>query len=273
MTEHSPATARAMRVRFDPRKVFPLDDPMTVPLLRLMLATDDVRHLQKLIIRSSEGVNEDNKSERAIREGEQGHLFRLICGHLYEAGDAFRALDGNRKFSARLDAAVANTDHGELALAFVREAYRPLDPNIPDDKGGLAYSFLYHMRHFIGFHYKDEKLREAFVHHQHSEVFEGSIVLAEWTGLGRYTLTDLLAKLVIADAVGGDVKRVITEFPDRMRDAIKLAGNLGLVTDYLVGHMFKQNPAAPLEREDDLISIHPSLRTLQEQLSRKEDGE
>ena len=47
MTDHSPATVRAMRVSFDPRKVFPLDDPMTVPLLRrgeiLNLTWDEYR--------------------------------------------------------------------------------------------------------------------------------------------------------------------------------------------------------------------------------------
>jgi len=50
----SPATASILSLRFDPAQGLPPQDAMTTPLLRLMLATDDVRLSQRLFLETSE---------------------------------------------------------------------------------------------------------------------------------------------------------------------------------------------------------------------------
>ena len=91
----TPPFAKSYLTKFKIEDVLRPDDPMTVPLLRLMIATDDLRHLQKLLVIVREVDETSTESDRLIHNGEIGHLFRLICGHLYEAATPFRAVDLN----------------------------------------------------------------------------------------------------------------------------------------------------------------------------------
>jgi hypothetical protein len=109
-----------------------------------MIATDDVRHRQKLLMLAWDGGETATPSDRYIHNGEVGHLFRLLCGHLYEAATPFRALDQVAR--DRLHAAVADDAEHRAAFAEVRVAYAE---NRPD---GLRYSFLYAMRNSFAFH-------------------------------------------------------------------------------------------------------------------------
>ena len=153
----TPPFAKSYLTKFKIEDVLRPDDPMTVPLLRLMIATDDLRHLQKLLVIVREVDETSTESDRLIHNGEIGHLFRLICGHLYEAATPFRAVDEAAR--GRLDKAVAEDPEGKAALAAVRAAY---DPNRTD---GLRHSFLYLVRNEIAFHYKDQDLRTSFEKH------------------------------------------------------------------------------------------------------------
>src|SRR5262249_7457038 len=67
---------------------FPRDDPVPIPLLRLMAAANDARHVQKLMIAAMD-EEPANRGESLIQNGERGYLYRMLCGHLYEAGIAF----------------------------------------------------------------------------------------------------------------------------------------------------------------------------------------
>jgi hypothetical protein len=75
------------------------------------------------------GVHHRQQSSTARAELKEGR-----------AGDAFRFLD--RKFSDRLDAAVASSEEAKKALEIARETYRPPDPTDEEDEGGFSYSFL-----------------------------------------------------------------------------------------------------------------------------------
>ncbi len=242
-------TARAMRLIIDPSKLFPLDDPLSVPLLRLMIAADDARHLQKLILRAPADVDADNKSEKAILEGELGHLSRILCGHLFEAGKVFR----NRTFycSALLDAAVADSTDGKAALQFVRKAYNP------DDEQSFWYSFLMPLRQHVGFHYKEKELHDSFKKLTSTGPIESSLTLVQFTGLGRYTVTDTLVKLVIGDALGGDI---LQKYPKGMKEAIVLSGSLIAVVDLLLLHLAMQRPEARLDQHQEVITVPRWLR-------------
>jgi len=259
-------TARASRIKFDVNKIFPLNDPLSVPLLRLMIATDDARHLQKLMMMAPDVINQENKTERAIFEGEMGHLFRLLCGHLYEARAAFRSIDSNQS-SIRLDKAVADSEQAKKALKHIREAY---DPN---EEGAFGQSFLEPIRHYVGFHYKDEKVRETLAKYKDSELLDGTLALVEFSGLGRYTVTDSLVKLVIADALGEDVVTSVQKFEKLMGEAIKLAGDLAEVVDHLLIHLFDLHPEMNVEKDKDVVIVPASLQQAREEnaAERRED--
>jgi hypothetical protein len=132
---------------------------MTVPLLRLMIAVDDLRHLQKLLIltRDHDGAA-GTESDTLIHNGELGHLFRLLCGHLYEAAIPFRGVD--RTCRGRLDAAVEKDADSRDALAAIRAAYEP------GRTDGLRHSFLYLIRKKLRFTTKikscERRLRSIF---------------------------------------------------------------------------------------------------------------
>ena len=101
-------TVKARKIKFDIEKIFPVADPQSVPLLRLMMAADDVRHLSKLFVSATHRLKEANSIESSILDGELAHLFKLLSGHLFEAGKAFRNLE--ETCPGDLDKAVAHND-------------------------------------------------------------------------------------------------------------------------------------------------------------------
>lgn len=94
MTERAFEQSPARRITFQLSDVFPTEQPLSIPLLRLMMAVNDVRHIQKLLLLRTELDQDASEFERISLNGELLHLKRLLCGHLYEAGNAFRAIDG-----------------------------------------------------------------------------------------------------------------------------------------------------------------------------------
>ena len=133
----------AHRFYFHLTQVFPADKPLSVPLLRLMMALNDVRHVQKLMLAKDEWKGHDNGFENVVLNGEILHLERLLCSHLYEAGNAFRAID--TKHSKLANTAVRGTEY-DPSLRRLREAYAS-DP--PD---AFHSSFLKEVRDQFGFH-------------------------------------------------------------------------------------------------------------------------
>lgn len=85
--------AKALRVTLKLREFFPPGDPLSVPLLTLMAATNDARQLQRLLIVARPAAEGASEANRSILNGEIGYLFRVLAGHLYEAGLMFRKLD------------------------------------------------------------------------------------------------------------------------------------------------------------------------------------
>ncbi len=111
----SDATAPAYRFKFDVRLLFPEREAFSGPLIRLLMATDDARHLQRLLIKVRV-TNGATPSDKSIINGELGHLFRLLCVPLFEALYALEALD--KKCSGLLDAA-AHDARGKASLEHV----------------------------------------------------------------------------------------------------------------------------------------------------------
>lgn len=248
----TPETARALIVKFDAAKAFPPDDKLSVRLLRLMMATDDVRHLQKLLIMARQPAGEASQADQAIFNGELGHLFRLLAGHLYEAAFPFRAFD---QVAAHLsEAATAQDPDARSALEQVREAFDE------KHKRGLRYEFLNPVRHSLAFHYKEEPLEAAFRKRLREGHLEGILTLSEFSGLGRFTFVDHIATFVIADAIGEGDEAFPQRFTQMVGEAIQLAGALATVVDNVVGHLLVERIGDALERQETMLKIPPPLR-------------
>ncbi len=252
-------TARTKRLKFPVRRLFPRDEPFSVPLIQLMLATDDVRYLQKLLIAKGESGQEASESERAILNGEIGHLFRLMCGHLYEAVKAFAALD--KRCTGLLDAA-ASDDRARAALARVRQACAA----ILSTKNGRR-SFIHIVRNLVGFHYIGQKLERTLDKHERAGHLEGTLVLSQFQGLGRYTVTDHLVLFLVADEIGGSLDEFQERYKREIGEAIGLAGALGNIVDYLIGHILERH-GDQIEQYDEEITIDPAIGRAKEDVQR-----
>jgi hypothetical protein len=212
------AEAAAVRFKFDVRLLFPSNEPFAMPLARLMMATDDVRHLQRLLIVARNDQSAATPSDRAVLDAEVGHLFRLMCGHLFEAIGAFAAIDD--KCRELLDVATSDA-RAKDALDRTRRARQTL----LSKKG--KRSLIHVARNLVGFHYPDDQLlRRTLDKHEWAGHLEGTLVLSPFQGLGRYTVADQITMFLIADEMGGDPKDFPQKYAEAIGDAIDLAGAL-----------------------------------------------
>ncbi len=242
------ATAPAYRLKFDVRLLFPDGQDFTEPLLGLMMATEDARHLQRLLIkvRETEGAT---VSDREVVNGEIGHLFRLLCVPLFEAMEAFETLE--TKCSGLLDATATDARAQEALQHMRREC-----PVILHRRGRRA--FIDVVRNLLAAHYIGPKLRKALDKHARVGHLEGTLLLTRFQGLGRYTVMDRLALFLMADEMGGDISEFPQTFMQEVGKAIDLVGALGDVVDYLLAHILGR-PNQKIERERDFITIDPLI--------------
>jgi transcriptional regulator with XRE-family HTH domain len=186
---------QAALVRFDPARVFPLDDPLTMPLLRLMLATDDVRAASLLFVESSQRLRVATGLEHRRATGQYWYALRLLCSHLHEGGDALRRLD-HTVSRTRLNALLKGRPPAVAALAVLRRAFESEE---------REQSIVWKVRNWIGSHYQEQDIRRVFEKYVRRGLIEGAIVAAGASGLSRFAMTDYLAMLLLVDAAGVDV--------------------------------------------------------------------
>lgn len=243
--------ARARRIEFHLSMVFPPDEDYSVPLLRLMLATDDSRHLRKLLLNADEHFDKSNDLECSILNGELLHLFRLLCGHLYEAGVAFRSLEQIRPgYIKKILPAIQEII---FYLDFLNNAYSV------GEEGAFHYSFLKPVRDRVGFHYKETIFLERLNTHVQTEDLEGNLIITEFSGLSRYSVTDHLVMSAIHDILGGELDNFQENFQQAMGQAINLAGSLESVVDNFLLSIFKNHPNSIAKITDGEVSISPSF--------------
>lgn len=244
-------TVKARRIRFHIDKILPVDDPQSVSLLRLMAANDDVRHLQKLLLSANARVKEANEIERSILNGEILHLFKLLSGHLYEAGNAFRNLEQMR--SGLIDSATANDRERQAELEYLRQVYAVTT------KGAFHYAFLKPIRDYVGFHYKEKQLYEALARHNKAKDLDGNLIVVEYAGLGRYSVSDHLALSVIQESLGATPANLHQKFSEAMGEALRLAQALFQVVDHLLLHIFMEHQDAIIKQQDGEIVVSPEF--------------
>ncbi len=263
------ATAPAKRLKFPLRLLFPHDKPFSGLLIGLLLATDDVRHLRKLLITKPDYGSEASESERAIVNGELGHVFRLMCSHLYEAMDAFTRFDD--RYRSLLDEAAID-DRARDALAKVRQARSTIWP------GQGRRSFIDIVRNLVGFHYIEQKLRKTLDEHegrldqQGRPHLEGTLVLSPFQGFGRYTVADRLVTLLISDEIGVNLDDFPQRYMHEIGEAINLVGALADVVDYLIGYLLAKR-LDQIEQHEEEIPIDPDIERAREEVERARRGD
>ncbi len=90
---------QAVYLQVKVRELFPPDDSLVPPLLRLMPAVNDLRTLQKIWFYAHTRVG-DTPTEQDIIKTEDHYLFRLTCATLYETALAFEDLRESLSTSA-----------------------------------------------------------------------------------------------------------------------------------------------------------------------------
>ena len=190
----SPATATFVELDFIPAQVFPPEDRMTIPLLRLMLATDDVRLAREFYVETSERLRAAVGVRQRLLTGEHWYGFRLLCSHLHEGIDALATLIGT----------VSPTEIRRLLKGQAEglAAFEKLRAVAGVDKPTRMQTFLFKARSWIGSHYDNEAIRRVFSRYVGSGYIEGTVTASDVGGLTRFIMTDALAILVLLDAAG-----------------------------------------------------------------------
>lgn len=262
MCKQSIQTVNALLTTFPLETLFSEDDKFSVSLLRLMLAADDANHITRLLLVALDDRGIETEFDKLITNGETLHLFRLLCGHLYEAGIAFDSIEQS-KSGQLLDEAVQGNTELEFDLKTIREAYR----RQPD--GAFHAVFLKPIRNEFGFHYKEESLKVALGKHLRGKDLVGTMVSTPYLGLGRYTICDHLVTSAIQDVLGVEWNDFRTAFDDAMGRVQGLSGALVKVVNQLLTHIFSQREGAIISNEVGTVSVPfclsaPHLQSIKE---------
>ena len=234
---------------FDPARVFSPDDPLTPPLLRLMLATDDVRHASVLFVMADHQVRQTTGVQQALHAGQMWYLFRLLCSHLYEGGNALKTLLGSVP-KRRLRELLRGREAAAAALERLRPAFGP-------------EAFVTRVRNSIGSHYQQADVERVFRRELEAARVEGAVIACQVGGLSRFTMTDVLALRLMDEAAGTDFAAGGQAFADRGSEVITLAEDLGTFVGHLVDALLEQHGVSVTR---DTVEIPPLLRAARDAL-------
>lgn len=236
--------ARVVRLRLKTQAAFPVSDDLSIPLLRLMAATNDTRQLQKLVLSTRDPARPpQGRSEALVQNGELLYYVRLFFGHLYEAGKAFRELDDRHR--ARVDVMLASDTRSQAALATLRAVFWDRTPQ------GFDNGVLAPIRNLSAF-YKDDTFRNGVATLQE----DTELVVAEWVGFSRHAITDAILERRVIQAAGATP----AAFDASLRRALELAEALETTVQALVGEFLRQRPATWSEVPPESVPIPDALR-------------
>lgn len=245
MTE-PPAVASAVVGRFDPARAFPPGDPLTVPLLRLTLATGDVRRARMLFVMTNQQVNQTTGLQQMFHGGQLWYAFRLLCSHLKEGGDVLKTLTNSvadRRLSDLLRGRPAAIEAlGRLRLAF--------------GKG----TFITKVRDSIGFHYQQSDIKRVFEHDLAAGRVDGAVVACEVGGLSWFTITEVLAVRLLDEAAGADLAAEGIQFAEHGAEATLLADDLCTFVDHLVDALLQQHPVSVTQDTSEIPALLQAAR-------------
>jgi hypothetical protein len=246
----SPTPERAVVkvARFDPARAFPPDDKLTVPLLRLMIATDDARGASILLVMADEQMRRTSGAEQALHGGRMWYLFRMLCAHLNEAGNALNTLV-NTVPDARLEGLLKARPTAAEALARLRS--------------GLGEgTYVRKVRDSVGAHYRQVDVERVYRADLAAGRVDGSLIASEVGGLSRFTMTDVLAVRLMDEAAGAATHE---EFSDHSREVMDLAQDLATFVGYLAAALAAESG---IEATAETVEVPPLLRAARDRWER-----
>lgn len=234
--------AWAATFKFRLAQVLPPDDPMTVPVLRLLMAVDDVRRAQIQLVEAHERLDVAPTPEKYRALGDWLYFMRLLFSHLHEAGHALQNLDSAAP--KRADTMLAGNREAAASLKALRQFF-----SSPDYKKGLVAR----VRNTIGSHYDDDEVT-ALVK---AEVTPDSLLestACEVGGLAR--MADPLVRAIMNGLNGGDFMTQ-EEHTVQVSKALDLVGHLITLVDHLFDALVRQQPDVIAEQHEALVEIPP----------------
>lgn len=236
---------QVMLVRIRTPQAFPAADSISIPLLRLMAATNDVRQLQLLLLVTRDpAVPLAGRAEQVVQNGELLYYIRLFLGHLYEAGKAFRGLDDAQ--GAWVTQACDGHAETNTALARVRVVFGDTTPQ------GFYQGTLGGVRNLAAFHYKDATFQDGL-----SQLTEDTeLVVAEWAGFSRYGVTDAILERKVIAVAGGTTRA----FQTAVAAALELATALETVVSALARAMVAARPQAIVSQDPETLPVPGPLQ-------------
>jgi hypothetical protein len=248
----TPERAAAKVGRFDPARVFPPDDALTLPLLRLMMATDDARCACLLFVMADQQARETAGAEQALHGGRMWYLFRMLCAHLNEAGNALNTLV-NSVPDRRLRKLLSARPHAAEALARLRS--------------GLGEgTYVEKVRHSVGAHYNQADIKRVYEADLAAGRVDGSLIACDVGGLSRFTMTDVLALRLMDDAAGVATRE---EFSNRSGEVTDLAGDLSTFVGYLVAALLNERG---VEATVETVEVPALFRAARDRWEREGGG-
>jgi hypothetical protein len=243
----------AKELSFNPAEAFPAGDPMSLPLLRLMAATNDALLNQKRTIVAREQAGDLTDLDRSVLNGELGYYVRMLYGHLFEAGIAFRQLDD--ALGSQIDEILKDDKEAMAALQRLREVYRDTSED------GFNRTVLVRVRNLAAFHYKETQFKEGVTAFG---ITDSQIIISPHRGIGRYIVTDQIMNRSVWEFVGGTMEK----FSASLEKAISLADSLGVTVSHLVAHRFEQRGIRITTREGTL-RIEPEVNRMRQKVEEK----
>jgi hypothetical protein len=276
----SAVTATVISVHFDPVQVLPPTDPLTTPLLPLMLATDDVRFSRLLFIETSERLRAaaPNSRQQQLLAGEQWYGMRMLCSHLHEGIDAVRTLRGTVG-PATIRRILQDQDEALEAFARVWEVAEA-------DNATRQQIFVYKARNWVGAHYQNEDVGRVYSAHTGVPAYiQGLQMASDVGGLVRFVLTDTLTTSLLLDAAGADLPATVETEADAAKvraavvkaweasadEVLPLSQALTTFVDSLTHTLVLQRGYTGTARAS--IEIPPLLRAARETEAARREGE
>jgi hypothetical protein len=226
--------------QFKVAKVLPPDDPITVPVLRLLMAVDDLRRAQIQLVEAHDRLDLAPAVEKYRAIGDLLYGIRLLLSHLHEGGTALKTLDIEAK--KRVDQLLKGNAAAMASLKAARAFFNARD---------YKKSFVSQVRNVIGFHYRDEDVR-ALVN---AEIKQDTLLestAAQVGGLARMADGLVVAMINRLDK-GGVVpnEEQSTEFSK----ALDVAGHLVTLVDHLFDRLMARCPDALAEHHEVVLEI------------------
>ncbi len=239
---------RVARLQFETERLLPKADSMSIPLLRLLAATNDVILLQKLVILARARSEAAGEFEKDVLNGELGYFIRTLCGHLYEVGNAFRGLEAACK--DRIDKLMAADAEAREPFEILRKLYHDRSDT------GFDRGVLGPIRNLTGFHYKDRTFAEGL----EALRAKGEIILSEHIGFTRYALTDEMLTKKTWDLLGGAQK-----YKEALGKAFELADALAIAVTHLLKYRLDEGKV-PVQETYGTLPIPPEIIRTKQQI-------